>query len=240
MPSLSRVLGTALAIALIGGGISTAGAISTLLPVEHLEMEGRFTPARISATHRTPVALEISETLSTEDGSHLKPLREVTIEFDRHLDLDLGDVPTCHFSTMQDVPTDWEKCSRARIGGGTVKWEVEFPEEEPFQTGGRALLYKTGPQAMVLRSWVDLSSLQEVRVPIELGKAEGIYALEATASIPKLAGGSGSLTHLRLRFRKGLFSATCPRGHLQIAALDRFVDGTLFKGSLFRTCARRG
>jgi hypothetical protein len=235
-----KFLGIAFVLALIGCGASTAGAISTLLPVEHLEIDGKFTPARISATHRTPVTLEISETVSTEDGSHLKPLQEVTFEFDRHLRLDLEDIPRCHFSTTQDIPTDWEKCGRARIGGGTVEWEVAFPEEEPFRTGGRALLYKTGPKTMLLRSWVNFSSPTEVWTLIDLGKGEGIYRLEAVASIPKIAGGSGSLTHLGLRFHKGLFSATCPRRNLQLSVFDRFLDGVLFKGRLFRPCERRG
>jgi hypothetical protein len=143
--------------------------ISDLLPVEHLEIDVGFTPARMSATQRTPVTLEVSETLSTEDGSHLKPAQEAT---------------------------------------------------------------------SMLRSWVNTASPTEVWIPIELGKAEGIYDLKATASIPKLAGGSCSLIHLRLRVRKGFFSATCPRRHLRLSVLNRFLDGMLFKGSLLRRCDR--
>jgi hypothetical protein len=236
----ARYAGFAVAIPVVLiTGASTAGAISIPLPVEHLVIAGELTPTRISATRWTPVTLEVSETLSTEDGSHLKPPKEVTFEFDRHFRLDFDDVPSCPFSRTQDLQPDWEKCSRARIGGGTVKWEIAFPDGEPFRAGGRALLYKSGSDSMILRGWVSLSPLAEVLIPIELGKTKGVYDLTATASIPKLAGGYGSLSHLRLRFRKGLLSATCPRGRLQLSVLTRFLDGALFKGSLFRPCDHR-
>jgi hypothetical protein len=74
-------------------------------------------------------------------------------------------------------------------------------------------------------------------IPVALSpRNEGIYGLSAAASIPKLAGGSGSLTYLGLRFRKGLFSAACPKRHLQFGVADSFADGTSAAGGLIVTC----
>ena len=44
---------------------------------------------------------------------------------------------------------------------------------------------------------------------------------------PSSRGGAGSITHLGLRFRRGVFEAICPRaGSLYVAAASLFADGT--------------
>jgi hypothetical protein len=76
-----------------------------------------------------------------------------------------------------------------------------------------------------------------LRFPMTVDRgAPGIYGLSATASIPKVAGGSGSLTYLGLRFRKGLFSVACPKRRLQSQVTDTFADGTQAAGGLIITC----
>jgi len=235
-----RLLGIAV-LGAVAFAAAASGAWDGLVPVEKFVATGEVTPKRIPSRQQTPVTVAVSSSLSTEDGSHPKPQKEVEIDFDRHLHFDFGDVPRCRFSRTVDVPPDWQQCDQARIGGGTAKWEVALPEEEPFRTGGRAILYKTGPQTMVLRSWVNLSFRTEVWIPLRLGEApEGRYRHRAIAEIPTLAGGSGSLTRLSLRFREGLFSATCPRGRLQLSVAARFVDGMLLKGTVIRPCGPRG
>jgi hypothetical protein len=54
---------------------------------------------------------------------------------------------------------------------------------------------------------------------------------------PEIAGGSGSITHLALRFRKRTFTATCPPDRrLQLGLGFGFADGTFLSGAMVRPC----
>lgn len=59
----------------------------------------------------------------------------------------------------------------------------------------------------------------EGRIPVSLRLADSI-----------------SLTYLGLRFRKGLFSAACPKRRLQSRVTNTFADGTRLGGGLITTC----
>ena len=125
----------------------------------------------------------------------------------------------------------------AIVAGGRIKWEIALPEQEAFRTGAEATVYRGSRNKLLIRTYVPAPIDGEVVIPVALSPvSEGRYGLGATATIPKLAGGSGSLTYLGLRFRKGLFSAACPKRRLQSHVIDIFADGTEADGGLIVTC----
>ena len=66
---------------------------------------------------------------------------------------------------------------------------------------------------------------------------KGRYGLLSVATIPKIAGGSGSITQFNLTInRPGVLTAKCTDGKLKAHAETVFVDGTLFEGSIHRFC----
>ena len=65
----------------------------------------------------------------------------------------------------------------------------------------------------------------------------GRYGLLAQSSIPKIAGGSGSVTHFNLTInKKGVLTAKCPDGKLQAHGTAVFSDGTRPSAEVIRTC----
>src|SRR5215213_4137154 len=95
------------------------------------------------------------------------------------------------------------------------------------RVGESAIAYRGKRNKLLIHTYVLAPVSGEVVIPIELSQTSDCrYGLIATASIPKLADGSGSLTYLGLRFRKGLFSAACPKRRLQSRVTDTFTDGT--------------
>jgi hypothetical protein len=55
----------------------------------------------------------------------------------------------------------------------------------------------------------------------------GRYGLKTVATIPKIAGGSGSVKTFNLAITKrGVLSAKCPDGKIQAKATAKFSDGT--------------
>lgn len=65
----------------------------------------------------------------------------------------------------------------------------------------------------------------------------GRYGLKLVGSVPKIAGGAGSVTHLAFRLHKSVFSATCPADRqLDTRFTTTFGDGTLLGGAVVRHC----
>jgi hypothetical protein len=65
----------------------------------------------------------------------------------------------------------------------------------------------------------------------------GRYGLKTVATIPKIAGGSGSVKSFNLAITKrGVLSAKCPDGKLQANATAIFADGTKASAPIVRTC----
>jgi hypothetical protein len=74
---------------------------------------------------------------------------------------------------------------------------------------------------------------------------KGRYGLLSVASIPKIAGGAGSVSSFRLKIDKkftykgkkvSILSAKCPDGKLQAHATGVFADGTKISTEFIRTC----
>jgi hypothetical protein len=67
----------------------------------------------------------------------------------------------------------------------------------------------------------------------------GRYGL-LSAAVPKIAGGSGSVTFFTLTLKKGIISATCPDGHLNAHGTAKFDDGSSLSGTVVRPCTGKG
>jgi hypothetical protein len=227
------------ALASISAGSALAeGRIDSPLPVVHTTLTATPAPIPAPSEGRVPVSLRLADTVSTDDGSHPPAAAEIRFELDRQLRLDLSGVPRCPWASIHSYPAfDWSICKPAIVAGGRIGWEVAFPEREAFQAGGETTVYRGNRNKLLIRTYVSAPISSEIVIPIALSLAsEGRYGLSATASIAGLAGGSGSLTYLGLRFRKGLFSAACPKRRLQFGVTDTFADGTEAGGGLIITC----
>ena len=69
---------------------------------------------------------------------------------------------------------------------------------------------------------------------------KGRYGTEAIGKIPKIAGGSGSPTYFKLKFKKGFLMAKCPDGRLQAHGTGVFTDGTKASATVIRPCTPKG
>jgi hypothetical protein len=121
----------ALMMVALGAAAVTAGAVEirTLPSTFNFEIY----PRKVSRTQPTHVRMSLTGRYETSDGSHLPALREMKLEGDKHLALDLKGVPKC-----VGVHSDYrgwleDFCSDAVIGRGELTTEVAFPEE-PMMT----------------------------------------------------------------------------------------------------------
>lgn len=233
---LGAVLAVGLLAALVGAGPSSAQRLIDIgLPNLHTGLVATPAPIPAPAEGRMPVSLRLVNSVWTDDGSHPSAATEVRFELDKQLRFEMGDIPTCKPTSR--IPRGQSPCDEGKVASGRIQLEVQFPEQQPMRVLGDATAYKTGPRSLTIFTFLPAPVTAMLFVPVTISRgASGIYGLGATASIPKAAGGYGSLTYLGLRFRKGLFSAACPKGRLQSRVTDTFTDGTRLTGGSLTTC----
>lgn len=206
---------------------ATLGQAADDLPPPELRATYALDPAPIPAASegRIPVSLRLATSVLVENGSHPPPATRLRFEFDRQFRIAFGDVPTCPSGIRSQGRTGKAPCPEARIASGRSSWDVAFPGQEPMQVEGRTSAYKIGPRKMAFHVFLPAPVTADVVSTVELSQApkRSRYGLRATVSIPKVAGGYGSLLDLGLRFPKGLFSVACPQRSIQSGFVATFA-----------------
>jgi hypothetical protein len=195
-------------------------------------------PIPMPSEGRIPVSLRLSTSIEMKDGSHPPPARELRFAFDRHYRLALDDVPTCPPGIRSQGRTGESPCPEAEIASGRSKWDVAFPGQGPVQVEGRTVAYKIPRGKIAIHVFLPAPVTADVVATAALSRApkKSRYGLVVTASLPKVAGGNGSLIYMRLRFHKGLFSVACPQRKLQSSLAARFIDATRASVTALTTC----
>jgi hypothetical protein len=263
----SRFLGCALAIAALGIVCSSALAAATPnkpstvpLPSVISGFNGGFEPSSLPKTKLTPVALLLEGNIRSLDGSHPPALRELAIELDRNISVDLGGYPACHVGGIQIDPTMTleERCPSAFLGNGSVHFEIQLDEQEPIQLQSELQIYNAGRKSGI--PTIYFSAYLDRPVPglwlatAKIKKTDnGIYRTKVTVAFPKVAGGGGSITSFNMRIKKRLslngkpfspVTARCPNGKLQAHFSGEFFDyatseATNTSTEILRTCTGR-
>jgi hypothetical protein len=238
---------TALAalIAVSVAGIATADKPVTVR-AGNLEMtfNGGFTPKTLSKTKLTPISLNVSGKLRTVDGTHPPALKEFVVETDKNGAINVKGLPVCKASQLQSQDTKHAEaiCKSAIIGSGQAKVEIAFPEQAPIPATTKIIAFNGGfsggTTTIYIHAYLTVPTPAAVVTTVKIKKIHnGRYGLKAVASIPKIAGGSGSTTDFNLTInKKGVLSAKCPDGKLQAKGEAKFSDGTVAKAEIVRPC----
>jgi hypothetical protein len=235
-------LALALAVGVSMASATASADVSLLLPPEAL-LRTTFNPARLPAYEAKPISVALTEAIRNPDGSHPPALQELDLDLDRHLGLSVKGLPRCG-PLLQESPTRQEpfaRCDDAKVGAGNMKVEVAFPEQQPVQVSGRVSVYNrgvvNGRTGFLLHVYLSAPVTGSIVASLEVGRrVEGPYGWHGVLRVPKIANGAGSITYLGFRFRKGIFSASCPGKRLLTHGLNRFADGEVGTSTLIRTC----
>jgi hypothetical protein len=247
--SLFLAAALAAAIVLVVSGLAAAEkpakAVGGGLEVE---FNGGFTPKVLSKTKLTPITFDISGILRKADGTHPPALKEFLIEGDKHASISVKGIPACKSGMIQstDTQTARKKCGPALIGTGKTEVGIQFPEQaKEILTHSELLVFnggfKGGVTTLLIHAYITVPTPAAVITTVKVKKIhKGRYGLLSVASIPKIAGGSGSVKSFSLKLDKGILSATCPDGHLDARGSAVFVDGTQLKAGVVRPCTGKG
>jgi hypothetical protein len=246
----------ALAGLMIAGvaGVATAGSSKEKAVVENLEFEagGGFTPKKLSKKKQTPIALTVEGKIRTTDGTHPPALNKVILETDKNGGVDVKGYPTCRSGQLQsrDTKAAERACPKAIIGAGTTTASVAFPEQRDVLVHSKLIVFnggfKGGTTTLYIHAYFSNPVPGAIVTTVKIKKHKhGRYGLKSISTIPKIAGGSGSVIQFRLKINKkftykgkkhSVLTAKCPDGRLQAHAAAYFSNGLHATTEFVRPC----
>jgi hypothetical protein len=221
-----------------------------------LKLNGGVSPKKLPKRELAPITLKASAAISTTDGSQPPAARTVTIDFDKHGTIDARGLATCRPGALQSRDTKAAKkaCPTAIVGSGHTTVRVAFPEQQGFGASGPLVLFnggvKGGVTTMYIHAYLNVPAPTAIVTVVKVKKIhKGHYGTRAEARIPKIAGGSGSLTAFNFKIhrtfkykgkKRSYLLARCANGRFFAHATTAFTDGTRATGTIVRSCTPRG
>lgn len=256
---LISILALGAVAALVVGGIAAAKKYPpTVVKFGNLELtlNGGFSPTALPKNKPAPITLNIEGSIKTTDGTHLPALKEVIAEFDKNGETNAKGIPVCTSGKLQATDTAAAKkaCPTAIVGEGTTDVEVEFPEQAPFTAHSKLYAFnggvKGGVTTLYIHAYLSSPVSAAVVTTTKISKTHhGRYGTKTVTTIPKIAGGYGSVKKFTLQFQRtftykgkkqSYLVAKCPDGHLNAHAVSVFADGSKLTGDFVRSCTPKG
>jgi hypothetical protein len=242
-------------------GLATAGVAIAAKPTVVragnlvLKLNGGVSPKRLPRNQLAPIALRVSGDISTTDGSHPPAARTVIADFDRHGTVNAKGLPTCRIGQLvaRDTRAAKAACRSAIVGSGKTTVRVAFPEQRPFFSTGPLALFnggvRGGTTTMYIHAYVNVPAPTALVTTVRIRKVrKGRFGTRATATIPVIAGGSGSVTSFDLKVqrsfrrngrRQSYLLARCANGRFFAHGTVAFAGGTRVSGTVVRACSVR-
>lgn len=203
---------------------------------------GGISPSALPRHESVPITARLEGEIGTVDGTHPPAVQTITVDVDRTIQVNAKGLPSCKYSDIQSRETSLAKkaCGEAIIGSGVGEVEVAFPEQAPFSAQGPIVLFNGGVHGgtttVFVHAYVAVPAPTAIVTTAKLTKIHrGRYGLEIAARIPRIAGGSGSVTKFALKVgreftykgrRHSLITGRCPSGQFLTQGVVHFSDGT--------------
>ncbi len=203
---------------------------------------GGISPSKLPKHGSAPITARLVGEISTVDGSHPPAVRSVKLKVDRTLGIDAVGLPICKEEQIvaRDTAAAKRACGSAIVGSGTAEAEVAFAEQTPFSASGSVVLFNGGVHGrttvVLLHAYLKVPAPTAVVVRATVTRIHrGRFGLQITAPIPKIAGGSASVTKFELKIgrrftyqgqEKSFLVAGCPTGSWVTKGNVLFADGT--------------
>lgn len=245
--ALLAMLAPLLVLTLAGG----AAALRLQTGSTVLKFDARVSPRRLSRTAATPAAVTVSGRIFTTDGSVPLSLTKVRVKVDNDVAFETVGLPVCRSRQIQarNNAAAARICRRALLGRGTMRIEVAFPGTAPSTIRGKVLIFnggiKHGVPELLVHSYMTEPLPAAIVTTVQIRHASKGHGALATATVPTIAGGSGSVTFFKVKVGKkysfrgkamSVISASCSHSRIRIGIRGIFGDGTSARGSVAHGC----
>jgi hypothetical protein len=182
-------------------------------------------PPKLPRKTPAPIAVFISGHIGTADGAVPPQLQTMTVKVNRHGLLQSKGLPSCSLPQIQPGSTQraLDDCSDALVGSGRFWASVVFPDQRPYPTRGRLLVFngRVGGKPVL---FAHIFTTQPFATSFVVSFAlkhihQGPYGTELSASLPQALGSWGFVDRIKLTLRRkyayrgkqlSYFNAACP------------------------------
>jgi hypothetical protein len=182
-------------------------------------------PPKLPRKTPAPIAVFVSGHVGTVNGEVPPQLQRMTVKVNRHGLLQSKGLPTCSIEQVQPASDEraLEQCGAALVGSGKFYASVVFPDQRPYPTRGRLLIFngRVGGKPVIFAhiyttkpfasSFVVTFAMKHIN--------QGPYGTELSASLPQALGNWGFVDRIKLTLRRkyryqgkelSYFNAACP------------------------------
>jgi hypothetical protein len=215
-------------------------------------LNGGVSPTKLPKHKTAPITLSVSGSIATTDGSQPPAAKTVTVEFDKHGTLNAKGLPVCKQGQLQARTTAAAKkaCPKAIVGTGKTTVRVAFPEQAPFTSTGPLVLFnggvKGGKTTLYIHAYVNVPAPTALVTVVKTKKIHSAkFGYKSVATIPTIAGGSGSVTDFSLKVHRtfghhqSYLAASCATGKFFAHGTVVFSSAKL-SGTVVRPCTPKG
>jgi hypothetical protein len=186
---------------------------------------GQVLPYKLPRNTPAPIAVFISGHVDTVDGAVPPQLQRMVIKVNRHGLLRSRGLPTCTLEQLQPGSTEraLANCGDALVGSGRFWASVVFPDQRPYPTRGRLLVFngeRAGKPVLFAHIYTEQPFNTSFVVTFGIKAIhKGPFGTELVASFPKALGEWGFVNRIKLTLRRnytqhgqrrGFFNASCP------------------------------
>lgn len=227
------------AIALLAAASATQGE---LVQVKNLRIsfDARFKPHALPRDRPAPIEVTIKGGITTADHSHPPPLRRLELALNRHGRVSTAGLPVCSRPQLQSTTTEaaLALCGAALVGQGKFGADLAFTQGA-VPVSGTILVFNSrlgGKPALMLHLYGTVPVRATFVLPLTIGqRRHGDFGTVVSATIPKLAGGLGSISRVEVTLgrryavngeRRSFLSASCAAPAGFPGAIFPFVRGS--------------
>lgn len=249
---ITMALGALIALTVAGAAMA---AKDTVVRAGNLEVtidgSSGVTPKALSKTKYTPIAFTAAGSVRTADGAQPPALKEVLLDTPNAA-VNVKGYPTCTSGALQARSTkDVEKaCPDSIIGKGTTTVSVVFPEQPPIPAKSPLLVFnggvKGGVTTFYIHAYLTQPIVTAIVTTVKIKKAGN--GLKTVTTVPKIAGGAGSVTDFSLQIDKkftykgkkvSVLSAKCVGSKIEAHVTAKFYDNSQLSADVLRTCTSK-
>ncbi|HYH53723.1 MAG TPA: hypothetical protein VD761_06300 [Solirubrobacterales bacterium] len=241
-------LAPAFALALAVGLMVLGGATAAVVQREGLRITvlSQILPYKLPRLGTDPIAVFIAGHIGTPSGAVPPQLKRMTVKVNRNGLLQSTGLPTCRLAELEATSTDGAlaQCADALIGSGRFWATIVLPDQRPYPTRGRLLVFNGknsgGP---VLYAHIYTSNPFDTSFVITFAIKridEGPYGTQLSASLPQALGSWGFVDRIKLTLRRkysfrgrqlSYFNASCPApAGTKVTAFPLALAGFDFSG----------
>lgn len=207
---------------LLGGG--ALGAVVQEGDVR-VTLLSQIAPYRLPRHQPAPISVFVAGHIASTDGGIPPQLKRMKIEVNRHGLLRSQGLAACAVPQIKTASTDkaLEICAAALIGSGRFWAHIVLPDQPPYETHGRLLIFngRSGSQPLVLAHIFTSNPFpSSFVVSFAVSRvAHGTYGTTLTASLPQALGDWGYVDRIKLNLKReyqasgrrlSYFNASCP------------------------------